>query len=177
MTGPRPPENRPPSQTPPQGGKPQAGKPAGMTALVQSIVDEQAAQKTELREAMSRPAKRTPLGPGALAVLVMLNIGAWVLFPPVRNSTGDARSLVEVERDLRVVLASVAGEIEIWRKNNNNAVPASLAQVGVRDTSVTYVMIDSATYEVRGKDKGISSSYRSNVRLVDYLEATPGIKR
>jgi hypothetical protein len=172
MTGPRPPENRPTSQKPAQPGKPQ-----GMTALVQSIVDEQAAQKTELREAMSRPAKRTPLGPGALAILVILNIGAWVIFPPVRKTTGDARSLVEVERDLRVVLASVAGEIEVWRKNNNNAVPVSLGQVGVRDTSITYVAIDSTTYEVRGKDKGISSSYRSNVRLVDFLEATPGIKR
>ncbi len=177
MTGPRPPENRPTSQTPAQGGKPQPGKPQGMTALVQSIVDEQQAQKTELRDAMTRKARRAPLGPGALAVLVILNIGAWVIFPPVRTASGDARSLVEVERDLRVVLASVAGEIEIWRKNNNNAVPQSLAQVGVRDTSITYVAIDSLTYEVRGKEKGISSSYRSNVRLIDYLEATPGIKR
>jgi hypothetical protein len=177
MTGPRPPENRPTSQTPAQGGKPQAGKPQGMTALVQSIVDEQAAQKTELREAMSRPAKRARLGPGALAVLVILNIGAWVIFPPVRDTSGDSRTLVEVERDLRIVIASVAGEIEVWRKNNNNSVPQSLQQVGVRDTSITYVAIDSLTYEVRGRDKGISSSYRSNVRLVDFLEATPGIKR
>jgi hypothetical protein len=177
MSGPRPPENRPPSKTPAQAGKQQPGKPQGMTALVQSIVDEQAAQKTELRAAMSRPVKRSPLRPAALAVLIILNVGAWVLFPPVRDTSGDARSLVEVERDLRVVLASVAGEIEIWRKNNNNAVPQSLAQIGVRDTSITYVAIDSVTYEVRGKDKGISSSYRSNMRLVDFLDATPGIKR
>jgi hypothetical protein len=148
-----------------------------MTALVQSIVDEQAAQKTALREAMSRPAKRARLGPAALAILVILNIGAWVIFPPARDTTGDIRSLVEVERDLRVVLASVAGEIEVWRKNNNNAVPGSLAQAGVRDTSITYVVIDSLTYEVRGKDRGIASSYRSNMRLVDFLEATPGIRR
>jgi hypothetical protein len=177
MTGTPSPDNRLPSQTPSHGGKPQSGKPRGMTALVQSIVDEQAAQKTELREAMSRPAKRRALGPGALAALVILNIGAWVLFPPVSKATGDTRSLVEVERDLRVVIASVAGEIEIWRKKNNDAVPSSLLQVGVRDTSITYIQIDSLTYEVRGKDKGITSSYRSNVRLVDFLESTPGIKR
>jgi hypothetical protein len=177
MTGPRPPEKRPTSQTSAQGGKPQPGKPQGMTALVQSIVDEQAAQKTEMRAAMSRPAKRTALSPVALALLVIVNIAAWVIFPPRRDTSGDARTLVEVERDLRVQLASVAGEIEVWRTNNNNAVPESLAQVGVRDTSITYVAIDSLTYEVRGQEKGISSSYRSNVRLIDFLEATPGIKR
>lgn len=126
---------------------------------------------------MTRPVMRAPRGPVALAILVMLNVGAWVIFPPVRDRSGDGRTLVEVERDLRIVLASVAGEIEVWRRNNNNAVPQSLAEVGVRDTAITYVAIDSLTYEVRGKDKGISSSYRSNVRLVDFLEATPGIKR
>jgi hypothetical protein len=172
MSEPKPPEKRPTTQQPAQGGK-----PPGMTALVQSIVDEQQAQKSELRDAMTRKVKRSALGPGALAVLIILNVGAWVIFPPTKDKSGDARTLVEVERDLRVVLASVAGEIEIWRKKNNNAVPQSLEQVGVRDTTIKYVAIDSLTYEVRGKDKGISSSYRSNVRLVDFLEATPGIKR
>jgi hypothetical protein len=149
-----------------------------MTSLVQSIVNEQQESKAELKAAMEGKTKRRKLGPGALAVLVAINLGAWVVFPPTRDRSGDIRTPIEVERDLRVLIAATAGDIEAWRKKNNNSIPASLDVVGVKgDTSVGYAVVDSTTYVLRGSSKGISATYRSNVRVQDFLEATPGIKR
>ena len=168
----RPPERKPTSATPNQGEKPQ-----GMQSLVQSIVNQQKESKAELQAAMSRTQKTKKLGPAALVVLIVLNLGAWVLFPPTRDKSGDIRSPIEVERDLRVLIAATAADIEAWRKKHDNAIPQSLAAVGVKDTTVGYALIDSTTYVLRGTTKGISATYRSNTRVQDFLDATPGINR
>jgi hypothetical protein len=173
MSDERPPEKRPTSSTPPQGNP----KPQGMQSLVQSIVDQQKESKAELNAAMARPQKRAKLGMPALAVLIVANVIGWVVVPPTKDKSGDIRSPIEIERDLRVLIASAAGQIEMWKLQHGNALPPNLAAVGVKDTLIGYALVDSTTYVIRGTSKGISSTYRSNVRVQDFLEATPGIKR
>jgi type II secretory pathway component PulM len=148
-----------------------------MQSLVQSIVDQQMESKKELKAAMAGGAPKKKYGAIALVVLLVVNVGAWVLFPPTRDRSGDIRTPIEIERDLRVLIAATAGEIEAWRKKNNNAVPATLADVGVTDTTVGYALIDSTTYILRGTSSGISATYRSTLRVQDFLDATPGIRR
>jgi hypothetical protein len=148
-----------------------------MQSLVQSIVDQQKESKAELVAAMSGPKPKKKYGAVALGVLILVNVGGWVFFPPTRDDSGDVRTPIEVERDLRVLIASTAGEIEAWRKKNNNSIPASLEAVGIRDTTIGFAIVDSTTYILRGTTKGISATYRSTLRVQDFLDATPGIRR
>ena len=172
MSDARPPRQRSTSTTPTQGAKPQ-----GMQSLVQSIVDQQQESKAELKAAMTRTDRRLKLGVPALIVLVILNVGGWLIFPPTSDKSGDIRSPIEIERDLRVIIAATASEIEIWRTTHANNLPPNLATVGVKDTTIGFALVDSTTYVLRGTTKGISATYRSSVRVQDFLEATPGIKR
>ncbi len=174
------PESRPPrpsTQTPRPGAPP--GAPAGPTAtgsLVAQIVADQKKQKEELRTAMQRKEKRSKLGPIAAAVLIAANVVAWLVFPPVSGG-GDRRKPGEVERDLRLVVASAASQVEIWRQAHEGRMPPTLATAGVTDSGLSLVNVDGTVYEVRGESHGIKLSYRSNTALTDFLDAgTPVAK-
>jgi hypothetical protein len=176
MTGPRPPRGDKPASPTPRGPQ-QPVKPPGTKSLVQQIVEEQKQKKAELREAMQRKEKRSRLGPVAAGVLIAANVVAWAIFPPVRDTSGDTRTPAEVERDLRTVIASAAGQVESWRRTHDGRLPPSLAQAGVSDTGLTYVNVDGTVYEVRGESRGIRLSYRSNTLITDFLDAGLGIRK
>ena len=176
MTGPKSPGGgRPPSPTP--GGPRGPVRPTGTKSLVQQILEEQKQKQTELREAMQRKQKRSRLGPVAAGLLIAANVVAWVIFPPVRETSGDSRTPAEVERDLRTVIASAAGQVESWRRMHDGQLPPSLVQAGVADTGLSYVNVDGTVYEVRGESHGLFLSYRSDTPISDFLDAGLGIRK
>lgn len=135
---------------------------------------EQKQQRTEMRQALHHT-PRKPLAPILAGLLVLGNVAAWVVFPPRQDTTGDARSPIEIERDVRLLVASAASEVDIWRLNHGGVLPASFADAGIRpDSGVTFVRLDSLTFEVRGTGPaGVTVSYNSNTRLTDFLSAGP----
>jgi hypothetical protein len=157
--------------TPPREPGPGGEKPQGTSSLVAQIVAEQKQQKAELADAMTRKVRRRRLGPVAGVVLVVANVVAWLVFPPVTTPTGDTRSPAEVERDLRLVIASAAGQVEAWRTAHDGRLPPTLSQAGVRDADLSLVNVDGTIYEVRGESRGLKLSYRSNSRIGDFLDA------
>lgn len=166
-SGQRPPPR--PSRAPPPG----AGS-LDTRSLVQQIVEEQRKSKAELREALQRTEKRSSLVPVLAALLLMANIAAWVIFPPVHKSPGDIRTPAEVERDLRTIIASAAGQVEEWRRGHAGALPSSLSEAGVADSGLTYAATDSTAYEIKGESRGLRLLYQSNTLLSDFLEAGLG---
>ena len=171
MNPPQPPRDR---NTGPSG---QPAAPPPTRSLVQQIVDEQKLQKTEMKAALSTGPKRRSLGPAAAVVLVLLNLVGWFIIPPVGNKSGDLRAAAEVERDLRVIVASAASGIEVWRRTNDGRLPGSLAEAGVTDPGLTFTKLDSATYEIRGEHRGAAVTYRSTLTLGDFLDSGVGVRK
>ncbi len=173
-TPPPPPNKRPTGisgqPTPP-------GPPPSFNSLAKAIVQEQKEQKNALAEAVEKPSARKKWGPIALVVLVVANVVGWLIVPPTSDGRGDRRTPVEIERDLRLVVASAASEVEVWRRLHDNAMPKALGDAGVRDTGLVLVPIDSAVYEIRGKDREIFVTYRSNTTVTDFLDAAPVTRR
>lgn len=176
MTSPTPPGSRPPrTDGPPAAGQP--ASPSPTSSLVKQILEEQKQQKAELNEAIRRPTKggARRLAPVAAAVLIIANVLAWVVFPPRKDTTGTLRSPAQVEKDLRLTIASAAAEVEIWRQGHAGQLPPSLGALGVADSGLVLVNVDGTVYEVRGEDRGIHLAYRSNVPLTEFMDAvTPG---
>lgn len=171
---PPPPPNRPTGAsrppTPP-------GQPPSFNSLAKAIVQEQKEQKSAMAVAIDKPSARKKWGPPALAVLVLANLIGWFIIPPVSDGRGDRRTPVQVERDLRLVVASAASEVEVWRRLNAQAMPKTLQDAGVRDSGLVLVPIDSAIFEIRGKDGEIFVTYRSNTTVTDFLDASPVSRR
>lgn len=168
-------DTRPPrpstAQAPPPGDP---GKPAGTRSLVEQIVAEQKKQKAEMRDALHRKDKRSKIGPVAAGVLILANLVAWLVFPPVGNR-GQQRTPAQVERNLRLVVASAASQVEVWRQSHDGRLPPSLATAGVADSGLTFVNVDGTVYEVRGESHGVKLSYRSNMPVGDFLDAGAGV--
>lgn len=168
---------RAPSATP---GASQPGvppKPTGTRSLVEQIVADQKRQKEELANAIGKKEKRTKLGPVALVILIVVNLVVWLIFPPKSDTTGDRRSPVEVERDLRLVVASAANEVDIWRRLHEGKLPPTLAVAGVADSGLVFVNVDGVVFEIRGADRGVALAYRSNMALTDFLDAGVPVKK
>jgi len=163
--------SRPPTR------RPSGGVPTPAKGLVQQIIDEQREQQSEIKAAMTRKSKAPKLGAGALVVLVALNVVAWLVVPPTSNSTGDRRSPGEVDRDLRFVVASAASQVDVWRRTHDGSLPASLDVAGVTDPGLTYVVVDSLAFQVRGEDRGVQVTYHSNVTISDFLDAGLGVRK
>lgn len=144
---------------------------------MQQIVEEQKQKKAELKEAMQRKQKRSRLGPLAAGVLIAANVVAWAVFPPVRDTSGDSRTPGDIERDLRTVIASAAGQVESWRRTHEGRLPPSLHEAGVADSGLSYVDVDGAVYEVRGESHGLRLSYRSNTPISDFIDAGLGVRK
>lgn len=175
---PPPPPNKRPTGLSGQPGPPgPPGPPPSFNSLAKAIVQEQKEQKSALAEAIDKPSSRKKWGPIALAALVIANVVGWIIIPPVSDGRGDRRTPVEIERDLRLVVASAASEVEVWRRLHDNAMPKALPEAGVRDTGLVLVPIDSAVYEIRGKDREIFVTYRSNMTVTDFLDAAPVLRR
>lgn len=172
MTSPRPPARRP---TPPHSAE--AAKPADTRSLVQQIVTEQKEQKAVLQEAMTRRAKRSTLVPVAAVMLVLANVAGWLVFPPTRDTSGDHRTAAEAERDLRLVVASAASNVEVWRRTHGGGLPATLTDAGVRDSGLTFVKVDSTEYEIRAVDRSTKVKYQSNMAIGDFIDAGPVVKK
>jgi|GEM_PF-3464798 len=171
---PPPPPNRPTGvsrQPTPQ------GQPPSFNSLAKAIVQEQKEQKSAMAEAIDKPSARKKWGPVALAVLVLANLVGWFIIPPVSDGRGDRRTPVQIERDLRLVVASAASEVEVWRRLNAQAMPKTLQDAGVRDSGLVLVPIDSAVFEIRGRDGEIFVTYRSNTTVTDFLDASPVSRR
>lgn len=166
----------PPPPRRPTGTFGQGEKPADTKSLVQQIMAEQKEQKEVLKEAISKSEKRFPLGPVAAGVLLVTNLVVWLVFPPTRE-TQDRRKPAEVERDLRLVVASAASEIEVWRRTHGGAIPKSLTEAGVKDAGLTFRMVDSTMYEIKGAEHGAMVTYRSNTAINDFLDAGLGPRK
>lgn len=167
------PQPKPPPPRRPTGSLPSAPKPADLGTLARQIVAEQKEQRVQMREAMHKK-PRKPIAPVLAGLLVLGNVAAWMIFPPRTDTTGDARNPGEIERDVRLVVASAASEVEIWRLNHGGTLPASFADAGIRpDSGVTFVLLDSLTFEVRGAGPGVAVTYNSNTRLMDFMNAGP----
>ena len=176
---PPPPPRRPSSQTP-RASTALSGataKPPGTRSLVEQIIAEQKQQKSELKTAMERKDKRFKFAPIAAGALLLANVVAWLIIPPKHDTRGDRRTPLEVERDLRLVVASAASEVDIWRRLHDNRMPASLAEAGVADSGLTLVNVDGTVYEVRGTDHGVKLSYRSNMPITDFMDAGVPVKK
>ena len=174
MSTPPPPPRRPSTVTPPRPSKVLPGasdKPLGTRSLVEQIVAEQKQQKVELKDAIERKKKRFPLAPIAAVLLVVGNIVAWLIIPPTHDTSGTRRNSLEIERDLRLVIASAASEVDIWRRLNENKMPSRLSDVGVADSGLVLVRVDDVVYEIRGVDHGVKLSYRSNTPITDFMDA------
>jgi len=152
-------------------------KPPGMNSIVQQIIDEQKQQKVDLRKSMERKPRSTKLPPILAGVLLLGNVVAWVIIPPSNKSSGDRRNGLEVERDLRLVVASAASEVDIWRRLHENRMPATLAEVGVSDGGLVLVKVDDQVYEIRGTDHGVKLAYRSNTPITDFMDAGIPVKK
>ncbi len=170
MTNPRPPAGRPTSAD-------KAQQPPDTRSLVQQIVTEQKQQKADLQAAINTGGRRANLGPFALIVLILANVVGWLVIPPKGDTGGDGRNPAQVERDLRLVIAAAASNIEVWRSVNGGVLPNSLSDAGVTDPGLSYVKVDSLVYEVRGEDRGATLQYRSNVAIGDFLDAGLGARR
>ena len=151
-------------------------KPTDTRSLVQQIMAEQKEQKQVLREAINKSEKRFPLGPVAAGVLLVANLVVWLVFPPTRQ-TQDLRKPAEVERDLRLVVASAASEIEVWRRTHGGGIPKTLTEAGVKDAGLTFRMVDSTMYEIKGTERGAAVTYRSNTAINDFLDAGLGPRK
>jgi hypothetical protein len=150
-------------------------KPHDTRSLVQQIVAEQKQQRTELKAAM-HARKRRPIAPILAGLLIVVNAAVWMVFPPRTDTSGDNRTPGEVERDVRLMVASAASEVDLWRLNHGNVLPMSLADAGIRaDSGVTYAVVDSLTFEVKGTGpRGVSVTYRSNTAITDFIDAGLG---
>lgn len=51
---------------------------------------------------------------------------------------------------MRLVVASAASEVEVWRRLNAQAMPKTLQEAGVRDSGLVLVPVHSAIFEIRG---------------------------
>ncbi len=174
MPTPPPPSRRPSPATPPRPSTVVPGasdKPLGTRSLVEQIIAEQKQQKVEVKDAIERKRKRLPIGPIAAVLLVLGNIVAWLIIPPSRDTSGTRRNSLEIERDLRLVIASAASEVDIWRRLNQNKMPAQLSEVGVSDSGLVLVKVDDIVYEIRGVDHGVKLAYRSNTPITDFMDA------
>lgn len=176
MTSPRKPgpgqpnSPRRPSTTPLGTGTP----PVATRSLVEQIVAEQKQQKAEVQRAIQGKAVRR-IAPIAAGILVVVNVVAWVVFPPATEKTGTRRTPMQAENDLRLYVAAAASEIDIWRSRNGGLLPASLADVGITDTALVFVNVDGVVYELRGTNRGVTLAYRSNVSITDFLDGgVPG---
>ena len=155
--------------------QPPAGdKPVGTRSLVEQIVAEQKEQKAAVADAIGRSEKRTKLGPIFAGVLIAANVVAWAVFPPTGDKRGDRRKPLEIDRDVRLWIASAASQVDIYRRTHDGKLPPALLDAGVRDTVLKFAHIDSVTYEIRGKDREVELKYRSNMTLTDFLDGGIG---
>src|SRR5258705_1415028 len=131
MTSPRPPGRRP---TPPLPQRPSTAlgsvppKPQNTRSLVEQIVADQKQSKVEVEKAISKRTKTLRIAPYAAAILLVSNLVVWLIFPPKRDTRGDRRSPSEIDRDLRLVVASAASNIEIWRRVHDGQIPSNLIE-------------------------------------------------
>lgn len=135
---------------------------------------EQKEQKAVMQDALNRKDKRTKLGPVFLGVLAAANLVVWAVFPPTGEKRGDRRNPMELDRDVRLWIASAASQVDIYRRTHDGKLPSALSDVGVRDTVLKFVRVDSTIYEIRGKDREVELRYRSNMALTDFLDAGIG---
>ena len=124
-----------------------------------------AADIAEQADAARREPKRRAWAAPLAAVLSLVAIVMWVVFPPHVDTT-DPRSPVRVERDLKIEMASLATQIDDWR-TEHGALPDSLAETGATSESVQYVKLDATTFELRGSDAGRALTFRSTQPLTD----------
>jgi len=171
MSQPEPPKRPTTAQPNPGEAKSSVG------SLVSQIVADQKEQKQTLKAAMERSDKRSNLGPIALGLLIVLNVAAWAVFPPKGETGGDSRSPAEIERDLRIIIASAATDVDVWRRLNENRMPRSLAEAKVRDSTLRFSLIDSVVYEIRSEHRGVTLAYRSNMAVTDFLEGGVPVRR
>ncbi|MDA1081408.1 MAG: hypothetical protein O2973_06970 [Gemmatimonadetes bacterium] len=153
--------------------RPGTGAPGAQPSfneLSKLIVAEQKQSKAELAKALAGGPRKGKVGAFIAGFLVALNLVFWVVFPPARETQGDHRSSLEVERDLRLVLASAASDVDIWRSLHDGQMPPALADAGISDTTIVYVKVDAVVYELRGTERDVSLSYRSNVSITDFLD-------
>lgn len=151
-------------------------KPKGTRSLIEEIVAEQKQQKVDVKTAMETRERRFKFAPIAAGVLLVANLVAWLIVPPTRDGRTTRRNGLEVERDLRLVIASAASEVDIWRRLHDNKMPAKLSEVGIADSGLTIAKVDDVVYEIRGADHGVKLSYRSNMPITDFLDAgIPGV--
>lgn len=143
--------------------------------LIAEVGELIARETAETDVAMARSVKRVPRLLIAVWVLVVANVGLWLVFPPAGPETGDRRTAQEVERDLRHALAAAAADVETWRAAHNGRIPASLSEAQAADTAFEFIVRDSASYEIRGASGAMQLSYHSGVPLETFL-AEPGAR-
>jgi hypothetical protein len=129
-------------------------------------------ENAETRAAISRPVRARRGREIALVVLIAANLLGWVVFPPSGPDATDPRTPEAVERDLRLTVGGVAEDIEAWRAANAGRLPASLAALAHVDSAVAYSITDSATFELRSTDAGVTVSYHSRTSVADFIMGT-----
>lgn len=177
MSTPQPPKRPTPSQPHRPSLMAPLEKPKGTRSLIEEIVAEQKQQKVDVKTALETREKRFKFAPIAAGVLLLGNVVAWVIIPPTGDGRTTRRNSLEIERDLRLVIASAASEVDIWRRLHDNKMPVTLSEVGVADSGMTIANVDGVVYEIRGADHGVKLSYRSNMPITDFMDAgVPGRK-
>ncbi len=127
-------------------------------------------EDADARKAFARPVRSRRGLEIAVGVLAVANILGWVVFPPPGPDPTDPRTPDAIERDLRLTIGAAADEVEAWRLSHGGALPDAMpADASPTDTSLRYIRIDSATYEVSGSTGSGRVSYRSGTPLTDFI--------
>lgn len=180
MTTPKRPDSKPTDPPTPRSTRstPAVAAPAqGTRSLVEQIVADQKRSKVEFEAAVTKRPTAKRYGAVAAVVLVIANVVAWLIVPPTSDGRGTRRSPSEIDRDLRLVIASAASDIDVWRRLHEGRLPPSLSEAGVTDSGLVFVNVDSVVYEVRGSYGDIHLAYRSNTPLTDFLDAAIPVRK
>lgn len=130
------------------------------------------------RDAMARPARRRRAPLLALMwTLLAVNGVIWLAFPPSGPDATDPRDPAGVERDLRLTVAAVAGEVDSYRAGHGGSLPSSLRDAQVDDSTLAYSVLDPGTYEISATDGGVRVTYRSTSPVTDFLARQAGGRR
>ena len=141
-------------------------------ALIAEAAAQMARSEAEANAASTQPKRRRRITIIALWVLLVGNVLAWLVFPPTTAAGTDARSAAEVERNVRLVLAAAAADVENWRTGHGGRLPATIGEVNSAHSDLAYAIVDSATFELHLTDGAVSLSYRSTTPVADFLAAS-----
>lgn len=138
-------------------------------ALIAQVSQQVSREDAEAKAALKRATPTSRRAMLALWALLGANVVAWVVFPPHGPPDADRRSAAQVEADLRLGMGSAAANVESWRADHGGALPQSLNEASVTDSTFLYSRSDNGTFELRASVGDLSLTYRSSTPLAEFV--------